>query len=125
MGVDTTGIIKKRTSPKKILEFIKETYDSESVYRKTSTPYFHIIEFNDGEDGRILYIFQHGKDHENIDDISLENGKVFNKKSFTYLNFGCWGNSADIIEKIIKNFGGGYIDKNDCDCIGYEEINNE
>lgn len=38
------------------------------------------------------------------------------------LILGYWGNSVEIIQKIIEHFGGGWIDENDCDDVTYYPI---
>lgn len=40
---------------------------------------------------------------------------------YTQISIGAWGNSEEIIENIVGEFGG-YIDRNDCDGIGYEKV---
>lgn len=40
----------------------------------------------------------------------------------TAVSLGCHGASVEIIKELIKHFGGGWIDENDCDDEEYYEI---
>ena len=37
------------------------------------------------------------------------------KSETTHIGLGYWGSSVEIIKEIVENFGGGWLDENDCD----------
>jgi hypothetical protein len=46
------------------------------------------------------------------------------KSEKTHLSLGNWGSSVEILESIVKKFGG-WLDENDCDNIPYRYIEKE
>ena len=120
MSVETYGIIKKKTSAKRIVEYLKTRYTNVKLLKRDKSPVFenvYRISFQDGEDYRLMYIIQHDKKHP-VDpkdywvEIDEYNTDYFTKTSFTAMDLGYWGNSVKIIKDIVEHFGGGYI----CEC---------
>lgn len=124
MSVDTLGIIKKKTSAKRIAEYLKTKYTNVKLLKRDKEPVFenlYKISFQDGEDHRLMYIIQHDKSHpaDSRDywvEVDEYNTDYFNKTSFTSIDLGYWGNSIKIIKDIVKHFDGGYI----CECDTYD-----
>lgn len=120
MSVETYGIIKKKTSAKRIAEYLKTKYTNVKLLKKDKEPVFenlYKIKFQDKKDHRLMYIIQHDKKHPvDPEDYWVEldeyNTDYFTKTSFTSINLGYWGNSVKIIKDIVEHFGGGYI----CEC---------
>lgn len=126
MGVETWGIIKKRTSAKRIQKYLKEKYTKVTPVRSNKEEWnknLFTIGFYDKNDARGMYIIQHNtKFPANPEDYWIENGAenptyYFNKTSFTVINLNYWGNSVKIIRDIVEHFGGGFICECDTHCI--------
>ena len=126
MSVETWGIIKKRTSAKRIQKYLKEKYTKVTTVRNRKEEWnenLYTIGFYDKNDARNMYIIQHNtKFPGNSKDYWIENGAenstyYFEKLSFTVINLNYWGNSVEIIKDIIKHFGGGFICECDTHCI--------
>ena len=134
MSVETWGIIKKRTSAKRIQEYLKENYTKVTPIRNHKEEWsknLFNIGFYDKNDARYMYIIQHNaKFPSDPDDYWVEDDvenptKHFDKQTFTVINLGYWGNSVEIIKNIIKYFGGGYICECDTNCIYHKVSNNK
>ena len=125
MCVETWGIIKKKTSVKRIQEYLKEKYtDVMPVHSHKDRWCKNLfnINFHDGNDARCLSIIQHDlKFPGNPEDywVVTSDGSTsyFNKSSFTVINLNYWGNAVEIIKDIIEHFGGGFICECDTHCI--------
>lgn len=84
---------------------------------------FGFICFDYNGEKRQLYY-----DYSNLN--SFENQEYYMKRGLSdmvecesvSLILGYWGNSVEIIQKIIEHFGGGWIDENDCDDVTYYPI---
>lgn len=121
MGVETWGIIKKRTSAKRIQKYLKEKYTEVTPVRSNKEELFKNIfniGFYDKNDARYMYIVQHNaKFPGNPEDCWIESDEgnstyYFDKPSYTVINLNYWGNSVKIIKDIVKHFGGGFV----CEC---------
>ena len=44
------------------------------------------------------------------------------KAETTSLSLGCWGSSVEIITELVAQFGGGWVDNNDCDSEEYYPV---
>lgn len=58
-------------------------------------------------------------------DVDLENHTEIAGDSCLWLSIGCWGSSEFLMKEILtalQGFGKTYIDVNDCDSVGFEEI---
>ena len=90
---------------------------------------------------KLFYSYSAMNTHENLDDyvreeladadpstIGKPNEKPLTRMLFsetTYLNLGCFGKSVDIMLRLIAYFGGGWLDKNDCDDYEFEWVSAE
>jgi hypothetical protein len=106
MGVDTKAILAASATVEKIKEALEKRYSNVEVHN-TSFSHFFNIYFKDGLDERRLSISTdiNPDEHGGIDGV--------------WVNLSYWGNSVQIIEYLCSVFGG-YIDRKDCDSIGYE-----
>lgn len=141
MGCDTCGKIKGYVKSEDIFEFVKQKYDKDAtnqVTRKTSCPlskcdwtykinkhsddyvnWYNIsgfICFTYNNENRLLfYSYDNLNHYENLEYYTKFGLEDMVKSETTYVSLGCWGSSVEIIKEIIENFGGGWIDENDCD----------
>lgn len=141
MGCDTYGKIKGYVRQEDIFEFIKQKYDENAINKvgrtmtiplsKCSWEYevnehsedsenwytisgFICFKYNE-EDRMLFYCYNNINSFENLEyymEYGLEN---MVKTETTHIGLGCWGSSVEIIKEIVENFGGGWIDENDCD----------
>jgi hypothetical protein len=109
MGTSTKAIIRKGTELSDIKKVLESKYGKVEI-NTMHNDYFFCAYFNDGGSDRSLNIFYSNvaKNDYGIDGVLLD--------------LGCWNNSVDIMMVLLNEFGG-YIDKNDCDDIGFEPIN--
>lgn len=148
MGVDTKGRIKGFIKADDIIKYLQKNYDKnaygkiertvyESIYslnskyelNQGSEDDYHwyidsgFIYFNDGDEDRQLYYhYSNINFFENLDYYKELNLEEMVCSETTFLSLGCFGNSKEIIQNIITNFGSGWIDENDCDEIPYQYI---
>lgn len=141
MSVDTHGKIKGFVRHEEILNFIRQKWDkdaSDSISKHIICPiskctwkykfnehsednenyyslYGHIcFKYND-EDRSLFYCYFNVNSYDNLDYYSKRNLSDMVETETTYLTLSHWGSSVEIIKNIIENFGGGWIDENDCD----------
>ena len=140
MGCDTYGKIKGYINHKDIFEFIKNNYDKDAkseITRKIMCPLskcnwdYNLNEHSDdntnwytisgliffyyNDEYRMLfYSYSNINSHENLDYYTEFNLEDMVKSETTHISLGYWGSSVQIIKEIIKNFGGGWLDENDC-----------
>jgi len=148
MGVDTNGKIKGFVRHEEILNFIRQKYDKNvscniernshkslsditwdyklNEHSDSNTEWYCIsgfIYFNyKGEARSLFYMYDniyHLESNEYYEEHDLS--ELINAET-TYLSLGCWGASVDIIKEIIENFGGGWLDENDCDDTPYYKV---
>ena len=152
MGVDTRGRIIGRVTVEQIIDTIKELYNVEVVndtkkiiydnlkdidfpFRNYGDAYFWwtesgFIEFTvNGEQRQLFYYYDNINTYENIDYYKenfpeREDLRTMVKSETTSISLGNWGLSVEIIEAIVKKFGG-WIDENDCDEIPYRYVERE
>lgn len=141
MGCDTCGKIKGYTSHEEIFDFIKQKYDknavnevSKRIYRPLSEcdweydinehsednenwySYYGFIYFKYNDESRALfYMYDNTNCHENWQYYTELGLKDMVEAETTHIMLRCWGDSVKIIKEIVENFGGGWIDENDCD----------
>lgn len=119
MGCNTKGFIHSENASRfnfiDLIKFIEKEYGEIKTLYPSSSGYM-TISFMDNKDGRMLSVFQGYKSYidEDYPKFKNNNGNNFSKPYITLFDLGLWGNSIDIITKIIKYFGGGYIIENDC-----------
>ena len=89
---------------------------------------FITFEYN-GEDRMLFYSHSNINVYENIDyykKMYPDRADIVRmiKSETTSLSLGTWGSAVEILEKIVKKFGG-WIDDNDCDYIPYRYVEKE
>lgn len=141
MSIDTSGKIKGFISHEGILEFIRHKWDKNakddvkthryyplsecdwrykinehSMDNEYFTASFGFIYFKYNDENRMLfYTYSNINTYDNLDYYSKHNLKDMVEAETTTISLGCWGDSVSIITDIVTHFGGGWIDKNDCD----------
>lgn len=114
MGVDTNGYVGSNVTAKEIYDVVLQEISKDADFgvdsRNTLDSLYGFIDFIDGKDQRNLFIV------ENTEADSYQKDKMFNDNRYTYLSLGKWGNSIELMTKIVSKFGG-YIDEDDCDSI--------
>ena len=146
MGVDTKGKIKGFVHHEDIVDFIRKNIDEnvkhdikKRIRMKVSDITWPHTLCSDDEheiayDGFIYFhyegnercLFYHHSNVNHLESLTryIEMGlEDMVKSETTYLSLGCYGNSVEIIHRIISEFGGGWLDENDCDNISYYWIN--
>lgn len=92
MGVDVKGIIEPSIRVEDLLELIKERWDADVKWESTHTPDYWRILFQVSEDEkRMLHVFHN-----------------YHQNSGLMISLSLWGKGQEIIETIIKTFGGWY-----------------
>lgn len=138
MGVDTKGcLVTSNKDVFRIADAIQEWFSDEMnkeglTFREFwkedpqwKSPRFEIghnktasVHFKyKGEERRVLIYFDC--------DCDLKNHEEIKGDSCIWFSLGCWGSSEYIMRGILekmKDFGNCYIDVNDCDDVGYEQI---
>lgn len=141
MGCDTCGKIKGYVKHEDIFEFIKNNYDKDATHRVIRQIICHLsecdwkyklnehsddnenwydiygsINFKYNEEERMLfYCYSNINSYENLKYYSECGLEDMVKTETTHIGLGCWGSSVKIIKEIVENFGGGWLDENDCD----------
>ena len=110
MGVNTKAIIRQGTSVTQIKESLERKY-SEVEIRATHTDSFFALTFKDGGDNRQMFVHLDGAESD------------FGIKG-TYLSLGFWGNSVQIMNHLLSDFGG-YLMENDWDNEEFVPVNIE
>lgn len=149
MGCDTYGKIKGYVKQEDILKFIQQKYDknaTSSVSRRITCPlskcdwkykinehsednenwytiYGYIcFKYND-ENRMLFYCYDNLNHYENLEYYTKFGLEDMVKAETTHIGLGYWGGSVEIIKEIVENFGGGWIDENDCDDKEYYVVN--
>lgn len=151
MSVSTCGKIKGYIKAEDLCNFIRENWDVNVVntinkeiivpisdlkqnflFNEHSTDnnnwysfYGHIIFKYKNESRRLFYSYNNVNFLENLNYYSKHNLEDMVKAETTYISLENWGSSAEIITELIKNFGGGWLDENDCDDNQYYFIEGE
>lgn len=143
MSVDTRGKIKGFVSHEDILKYLKNNYDKNAHSEVKRTIYGEIkntfsnksyminsnsdndkdwyieagfIYFRDEEEDRVLfYNYSNVNFFENLEYYQELNLEDMVRTETTDISLDLWGNSVEIIEDIVQNFGGGWLDEDDCD----------
>jgi hypothetical protein len=113
MGVDTHGIINRKMDKEEVFNFIRAAFDISAEMRFSSNDRnFAYILFKDGiEDRQLVVMSSNDREINEHSDLEFEDST---QKDYVWLSLGHWGNSIDIMKRIIAHFGG-YVDENDCD----------
>lgn len=110
MSVDTKGYIKNNITWGDVYQYIKENIDNTAKHDFVEIngvkPSGYIV-FNYKGENRMLF-FCTTKD---VVDGTEYDGTVEHRN----LILGFWGNSVEIMQQIVSQFGG-YVDDSDCDC---------
>jgi len=108
MSSDTKLFIQNGINPYELSKYIEKKYGKSKIIHNMYNCYSIYFETEDGEPQRIwFYKYSHKDDETPI--------SIIPKKS-CMLSIGCYydGNSVEILQDIAKNFGGGFLQKNDC-----------
>lgn len=150
MGCDTHGKIKGYVRHEEIFNFIRQKYDKDATCEVRKKTYCPISECNwkyrvnehsednknwyslcgsicfkyKGEERRLFYVYDNLNSFENLEYYSEHGLEDLVKAETTYISLGYWGNSVEIIKEIVAQFGGGWVDENDCDDEVYYPIEN-
>ena len=140
MSVDTIGRLLGFVKPNDILTYIQNRYDANATsdvkfenygdidalgpYKinphSTDDKHHYVIAgfiyFNyKGEDRMMFYDYSNVNFLENMEYYSYYNLEDMVEAETTYLSFGCYETSIEIIQDLLHAFHGGWIDENDCD----------
>ena len=148
MGCDTDGKIKGYVRHEEILNYIRQKFDNEATmdikkevikplskcdwkyemmrhsedawnwYSISGNIYFKYK----GEDRNIFYSYDNINSFDNLEFYTNCGLEDMVKSETTYISLGCWGSSVEIIKEIVAQFGGGWVDENDCDNRPYEPV---
>lgn len=141
MGADTKGWIKGYVSHEEILNFIRQKWDKNATdevkkhtinsIKECTWDYKINPHSEDNENwysvyGFITFSYQDEVrdlfyDYDNVN--HLENLEYYREYGLeelvtfetTYISLGTWGNSVEIIKALVAQFGGGWVDENNCD----------
>jgi len=105
MGVNTQGIIHSQYKLNDIVEVLSKKFKVNITVEKTHTEDYKIASFTYKDEKRRLSIFENYNDKQHVGFAGV--GKV------TLLDLNLWGSSIELIEGIVKEFGG-YVVNNDC-----------
>lgn len=137
MGVDTKGLLKGRVSPEDVLNFIRQTFDPNSISHVKLNNYGDdssyewikeryddsgewktwrgYIYFHDGvRDRSLFYCYTNHNSWENLKYYSEFGLEDMVKAETTHISLNKDESSIDDIKKIVTHFGG-WIDEDDCD----------
>lgn len=141
MSSDTLGRIKGYVSHEDITDFIRNNWDpcvTDGVGKRNNGPLSKVnwkhelhehsednenwydvsgfINFTyNGNRRRLFYFYENINNFENLEYYAKRGLEDMINTETTRVNIGAWGDSVEIITEIIKHFGGGWIDENDCD----------
>jgi len=105
MAISTVGILKDNIGLYNIHNYIKKNIDTNANI-ETQNDNSHYINFNYKEENRSIHLFMNSHDYKSD---TKYDGLV------NVVTLGYYGCSCEIIEKLVKHFGGWYME-NDCDC---------
>ena len=105
MAISTVGIIKDNIGLYNIHNFIKKNIDINATI-ESQNDNSHYINFSYKEESRIMHLFMNSHDYKSD---TKYNGLV------NVVTLGNYGNSCEIIEKLVRYFGGWYM-KDDFEC---------
>ena len=148
MGCDTYGKIKGYVKHEDIFEFIKQKYDKNATNDVTKEITCALSECNweykmnehsednenwytisgficfkyKEEDRMLFYYYDNINSYEDLEYYTEFGLEDMVKTETTHIGLGYWGSSVKIIKEIVENFGGGWLDENDCDDKPYHII---
>jgi len=110
MGISTCGALKREITAKEIFDFVLANFDQGAKLEQNSTN-SHYINLNYLGETRSLHIYYGNDYREETDGYSANN-------EITEIIVNKWGHAEQIIEPIVRYFGGWYIAD---DCISNRE----
>ena len=110
MGISTCGALKREVTAKEVFEFVATNFDqnAELIQYASNSNY---VDFNYLGENRSLHIY-YGHDYKE------ETSGYSQDNEITEISVSAWGFAEQIIEPIVKYFGGWYIAD---DCISNRE----
>lgn len=120
MSVDTLGVPLRNVTPAEVLGVVRTLFDKNAELTPLSSDRSIAkeghVDFNYQPDGRrMLWVFV-----QNYDDGYIECPALPLPR--TYLNFGMWGHSEEIMTKVLAALGGGYVVPSDSDSETYYKV---
>lgn len=101
-------------------DFVKERYDNSEEWKITSG--FIYFKSKAGNNRSLFYFRENINSYENLEFYEEYNLEDMVKARTTTINLGQNDEAVEIITNIVANFGGGWVDKNDCDNTPYEPV---
>jgi hypothetical protein len=119
VGEATIGIVNKKLLPENIYLIVKEKYDSTAkLYTRNETDYLYgRVSFEYKNEIRTLTILS-----ETEDDYYGKEYDFLKEKDYVHMTLGYDSNAIEVMNGIVSEYGG-WIDKNDCDKIEFEYVN--
>lgn len=120
MSVETLGVPLRNVTPAEVFEVVRTLFDKNAELAPLSScrsiaKEGH-VDFNYQPDGRrMLWVFV-----QNYNDGYIECPAPPLPR--TYLNFGMWGHSEEIMTKVLAALGGGYVIPSDSDTDTYYKV---
>ena len=123
MSVDTLGVPLRNVTPAEVLGVVRTLFDKNAELAPLSSDRSIAkkghVKFNYQPDGRrILWVFVQNHDDGYIECPALPLPR-------TYLNFGMWGHSEEIMTKVLAALGGGYVVPSDSDPETYYKVDGD
>lgn len=120
MSVDTLGVPLRNVTPAEVLGVVRTLFDKNAelapLPSDRSMAKKGYVEFNYQPDGRrMLWVFV-----QDYDDGYIECPAPPLPR--TYLDFGMWGHSEEIMTKVLAALGGGYVVPSDSDSETYYKV---
>lgn len=148
MGCDTKGRIKGYVRAEEIFNFIRQKWDANARLSHNTTLSLPLKECNwdytinehseddtnwhhyssvicfkyNGEDRMVHYSYSNINTLGNLEYYAEYGLEDMVRSETTHLSLGYWGSSVEIIRTLVAQFGGGWVDENDCDDKEYYSI---
>ena len=113
MAVSTQGIIHSQYKLNEIVSVLSKKFKVDITVDKTHDENYKIADFIYNDERRRLSIFENYNDMNHVGFAGI--GKV------TLIDLNLWGSSIELIEGIVKEFGGYVTDSDDLDAWRYIE----
>lgn len=115
MSCDTSLFMKKGVDVYALDKYIEKKYGKGEVVDanvKTGAPCYSIFFDDKNGEPRRIWFYTYATKNDGETPAQVIEGKSCN------ISLGYWGDSVEILQDIAKNFGGGYLQENDC---GFED----
>ena len=119
MGCDTKLFIQNGVDVYALGKYIEKKYGKGEVVDanvKAEVPCYSIFFDDKNGEPRRIWFYTYASKNDGETPAQVIEGESCN------ISLGYWGNSVEILQDIAKNFGGGYIQENDC---GFEDGTDE